>query len=56
MRRSAPTDPEELRRRLTERRGVRPEDLRRRFAEERRAREEFQRRNRANPDAGGEDG
>ncbi|MWA07675.1 hypothetical protein E5671_00210 [Streptomyces sp. BA2] len=56
MRRSAPSDPAELRRRLTEQRRASPEELRRRFAEERRAREEELRRNRANPDAGGEDG
>lgn len=56
MRRSAPSDPAELRRRLTEQRRVSPEELRRRFAEERQAREEELRRNRANPDAGGEDG
>ncbi|MGW6317579.1 hypothetical protein [Streptomyces sp. NPDC055099] len=56
MRRSAPTDPAELRRRLADQRRVGPEELRRRFAEERRAREESQRRDRANPDAGGEEG
>ncbi|MEV6758410.1 hypothetical protein [Streptomyces sp. NPDC051214] len=49
MRRSAPTDPDELRRRLADRQRVRPEELRRRFAEERRAREESERRDRANP-------
>lgn len=55
MRRSAPTDPAALRRRLTEQRAVSPEELRRRFAEERRAREEERRPDRADPDAGGED-